>query len=236
MARFVFLLLLVFNAGLGAYLYFHVTAAAPGLPPEVNAAAFKVVSVTDPARAQQEALAARKLAASLSGAACVELSVKPADGARAQPLFAAMNLGDRLSIRNVEEYSRYAVALPAQKDRKGAETVLANLKKAGLKDVSILGDNSISLGVYSTEESARKAVTDMQAKAPGQLKDILVTPRNAQPREAVFTVREPDVNMVARLTLLQRDFEASTLRAVACPATPPPSVNVQDAKADKAKP
>ena len=90
MARFVFFFLLLVNAGLAAWVYLHRESPKAPPPPEVNAAAFKIVSVTDPAKAQTDALAARKLAQSLSGAACVDFGVKPADGNRAQVLFASM--------------------------------------------------------------------------------------------------------------------------------------------------
>lgn len=238
MARFAFFLLLIANVACGAWIYLHRESPKSAPPLEVNRDAFKIVSVTDPLKAQQDALAARKLAASLSGAACVDFGVKPVDASRAQVLFASMLLGDRISSRNVEEFSRYAVAIPAQKDRKSAETLMANLKKAGVKDVSILADNAVSLGLFSSEEAARKTVSDVQSRAAALTRDVAVTPRNPQARETVFTLREPDLNMVARLTLLQRDFEGSTLKAIACPAAPAPStVSVQDAKpGEKAKP
>ncbi|MBL8513326.1 MAG: SPOR domain-containing protein [Betaproteobacteria bacterium] len=236
MARFVFFFLLLVNAGLAAWAYLH--REAPKVPPpEFNAGALKIVSVTDPAKAQADALAARKLAQSLSGAACVDFGVKPTDGNRAQVLFASMLLGDRISSRNAEEFSRYAVALPAQKDRKAADTLMANLKKAGVKDVSILADNVVSLGLYSTEDAAKKTVADLQAKAASLVKDVTITPRYAQLKEVVFTIREPDLNMVARLTLLQREYEGSSLKAITCPAAPQNStVSVQDAKDAPAKP
>jgi SPOR domain len=238
MARFIFLLLLIANVALGAWIYLHRETPKAAPPVEVNREAFRIVAVTDPAKAQADALAARKMAASLSGAACVDFGVKPVDSNRAQVLFASMLLGDRISTRNAEEFSRYAVALPAQKDRKSADTLLANLKKAGVKDVSIMADNAISLGLFSSEEAARKIVADLQAKAASLVKDVQVTPRNAQIRETVFTIREPDLNMVARLTILQRDFDGSTLKAIACPAVPAPStVSVQENSAPaKAKP
>ena len=37
-------------------------------------------------------------------------------------------------------------------------------------------------------------------------------------RELVMLVREPDTELLGRLTLLQRDFNASQLRAVPCPS------------------
>ncbi|MEQ1518609.1 MAG: hypothetical protein ABL931_19180, partial [Usitatibacteraceae bacterium] len=116
---------------------------------------------------------------------------------------------------------RYALTLPAQKDKRLTDTLIANLKKAGVKDVSALGDNTISLGVFSSDEAARKSVADLNAKAPSLVKGVQVTPRNPQTKEVLFTVKEPDTNMIARLTLLQRDFEGSALRAVTCSARPP---------------
>ncbi|MBL8524871.1 MAG: hypothetical protein JNN20_14370 [Betaproteobacteria bacterium] len=220
MARFVFFLLLIANVAFGAWLYQSETRPRAAPPAEINRDAMKIVSVTEPAKAQAEAIAAKKLAEALRGSACVDFGVKPADGSRAQISFAAMNLGDRLNTRNVEDFTRFAVSLPAQKDKRAAETLVANIKKAGVKDVSILGDNSISLGVFSSDEASKKAAADIQGKAGSLVKDLQVTPRNAQLKEVVYTVKEPDMNMIARLTIMQRDFEGSTLKAVTCPVAP----------------
>ena len=219
MARLLFFLLLIANVAFGAHIYFSETRPKVEAPREVNSGALKIVSVTDPAKAQSDALAAKKLAASLSGSACVDFAVKPADGARAQVSFAGMNLGNRVSSRSVEEFSRFAVMLPPQKDKRTADTLVANLKKAGVKDVSALSDNAVSLGLFSSEDAAQKAVADLRAKAQSLVKDVQVNPRNPQAKETLFTVREPDTNMVARLTLMQREFEGGTLRAVACPTS-----------------
>ena len=229
MTRFLFFLLLIANVALGAHIYLNETRPKAEPPREVNPGVLNIVSVTDPTKAQQDAIAARKLAASLSGSACVDFGVKPADSARAQASFAAMNLGSRLSSRNAEEYTRFAVTLPPQKDKRAAETLVANLKKAGVKDVSALGDDSISLGVFSSDDAAQKVVDDLKAKAKALVKEVLVTPRNAQPKETLFTVRDPDTNMVARLTLMQREFEGSNLRAVTCPAAVPVAAVVPSA-------
>lgn len=221
MARLIFFLLLILNVALGAHIYLDETKPKAEAPREVSPGELKILSVTDPAKAQQDALAARKLVASLSGSACVDFAVKPADETRAQAVFAAMNLGNRVSSRNAEEFSRFAVSLPPQKDKRAAETLVASLKKAGVKDVSVLGDNAISLGVFSSDEAAQKVVADVTAKAKSLVKDVQVTPRNLQLKETLFTVKEPDTNMIARLTLMQREFDGSNLRAVTCPAIAP---------------
>ena len=58
-------------------------------------------------------------------------------------------------------------------------------------------------------------------KAKTLANDAQVTPRNPQATETLFTVKKPDTSMVARLTLMQREFDGSNLRAVACPAAMP---------------
>ena len=231
MARFLFLLLLIANAAFAAHLYFNAIEPRAAMPVELNREALKIISVTDAGKAQQDALAARRLAQALAGSACVDFGVKPADAARAQGAFAAMNLGDRLQTRNVEDFTRFAVSLPPLKDKRAAETQVANIRKSGVKDVSLMADNGVSLGLYSTEDAAKKAAAEIHAKAGALVKDLLVTPRNAQLRETLFTVREPDTNMVARLTILQRDYEGSTLKAVTCPVTAPAGGAAQEAKA-----
>jgi SPOR domain len=235
MSRLIFFLLLIANVALGAHIYLSETRPKAELPREINPGALKIVSVTDATKAQQDAIAAKKMVATLSGSACVDFAVKPADGARAQIAFAAMSLGNRLSSRNVEDFSRYAVTLPAQKDKRAADALVANLKKAGVKDVSALADNSISLGLYSSDEAAQKTVADLKTKAKALVTGVQVTPRNPQLKESLFTVREPDTNMIARLTLLRREFEGSNLRAVTCPAAVPVA-DVAPPPADSAAP
>jgi hypothetical protein len=220
MARLIFFLLLIANIALGAHIYLNETRPKVDVPREINPGALKIVAVTEPAKAQQEAIAVKAIAVALSGSACVDFAVKAADTARAQSGFTDMKLGNRLSSRMVEEFSRFAVTLPAQKDKRAADALVASLKKAGIKDVSSLADNSVSLGLFSSDEAAQKVVADLKTKAQLLVKDVQVTPRNPQVKEAVFTIREPDTNMVARLTLMQRDFETSSLRAVACPSLP----------------
>lgn len=219
MARLIFFLLLIANVALCAYLYLNETKPKPEGPREINAGALKIIAVTDAAKAQQEAMTAKAIATALSGSACVDFAVKQADSARAQTAFTDMRLGNRLSSRIAEEFSRFAVSIPAQKDRRATDTLVANLKKAGIKDVSALGDNAVSLGLFSSDDAAQKVVADLKTKVPLLVKDVQVTPRSPQVKEVVFTIREPDTNMVARLTLLQRDFETSVFRAVACPVT-----------------
>ncbi len=217
--RFIFFLLLVLNAALGAHLWLsHAQAQADDpLKREINRDGLKILSVSDATTAARTAARvtnARLLAESLATAACIEFSgVRPADAPKVQQSLGELQLGDRLAERRVEEASRWWVFVAPAKDRKTAEATIAALRKLGVKDSSLLSDNSISLGVFSNEEGATRYLADLTAKG---VKSAEKGPRNPQVKEHVFTVREPGTTLVARLTLLQAELEGSVLKAVTC--------------------
>ncbi len=152
----------------------------------------------------------------LSGAACVEFAgVAAADLPQAREAFAAMQLGERYSERRVEEITRHWVFIAPAKDRRTAEQSAALLRQRGITELSIRPDHAISLGVYSTEEAARRYLAQIEAKGT---KGAQVGPFAKEVRDSVFLVRDPDTQLVTRLALLQRDHPTSTLRAVSCPA------------------
>jgi hypothetical protein len=229
MARFIFLLLLLIAIAFGVHIYLSETKPKTESPSEINRDQLKIIPPVEPGKAapgqttpvaidpRAEAQAVRKMVEAVGGAACVDFSVKPADTVRAQTAFADMKVGDKVASRNVEEFTRYGVSMPASKDRKTAETLVASLKKSGLKDVLILSDNSLSLGVFSNEETANRGYADLVKKAGTAVKSAVVVPRNPQTKETVFTLREPDTTMIARLTIMQREYVDSTVKAVTCP-------------------
>ena len=233
MLRFFFFLLMIVCIALAGVIYLTESRPQAEVVREVNPDALKIVSVTEGAKAQQEALAKKRVVDSLSGSACIDFSIKPADAARAQAAFAEMQLGSRLSMRNVEEFTRFGVSIAAQTDKRAADTLLANLKKAGVKDISVLPDKTISLGVFSSEDAAKRYLAELESKAGALLKGAAITPRNPQSRETVFTVKEPDINLIARLTVMQRDFDASALKAVTCAITPSPTASATPAATAK---
>ena len=219
--RFLFFLLLVVNMAFAAHQWLNETRSGAEDPAkrEINRDALKILSVTDATSAAKTVAKvsnAKQLVESLSGAACIEMSgVRPADAARAQQAFAAMNLSDRIMERKVEEASRYWVFIPAAKDRKTVDATVAALKKQNIKDVSLVADNTISLGVFSSDDAASRYLAEVRAKG---VKDAEKGPRSSQVREYVFTVREPDTNLVARLTLMQSEYMGSVLKAAPCVA------------------
>jgi hypothetical protein len=215
-SRFLFFLLLLAILALGAHLWLTGPAERTDFSArERNRDDVRIVAVTPPSVAARRAEDSRKTVANLAGAACVEFSGIPAaDAFRAREAFAAHQLGTRLTERRVEEITRYWVYIPAVRDRRAAETRMAEIRRQGVAVLSIRPDNAISLGVFSTEEAARRFLSSLEGKG---IRGAEQGPFAKDLREVVMLVREPDSELLARLTLLQRDFAASQLRAVPCP-------------------
>jgi hypothetical protein len=220
LSRLLFFLLLVANLAFGLHVWLSAGAAAPDLSKrERNAEQARIVAVVPPATAAQQAERTRQQVQSLSGAACVEFAGFSAEELpRAREALAAMQLGDRLAERKVEEVTRHWVFVPPARDRRAAEQTIATLRKLGVNDLSLRPDQSISLGVFSTEEAARRHLAMLDAKG---VKGAQVGPFARESKDTMFVVRDPDSELVSRLALLARDHAASTLRAVPCPAPEP---------------
>ena len=218
MARFLFFVLLIACIAFGV----QIALTLPSGPPdfsrrERNAADVRIVAVTPPDAAARAAQETRQAVKSLAGAACVEFAgFKAADLQRVRASFGALQLGDHLTERPIEEVTRYWVFVPPSKDRRTADQV-AQLKRLGVSDVSVRPerDNAISLGVFSKEDAARRFLDQMRGKG---VQDADIGPFTRETRGVVMLVRDPDTETVARLTILQRDFPGAQLRAVTCPS------------------
>jgi len=216
MARLLFFLLLVAVLAFGAHLWLSAGAERADLAiRERNPDEVKIVAVTPPMIAARKAEESRRTVQALAGAACVEFSgVAAADIPRAREAFATLKLGDRLVERRVEEITRHWVFVPPVRDRRAAEARMAQLRTQGVSEMSIRPDNAISLGVFSTEEGAKRFLSQIEAKGVRGAEAGAFT---KELREITMLVRDPDTETVARLALLQRDYPNAQLRAVSCP-------------------
>jgi len=219
MARFLFFVLLVACVAFGV----QIALTLPSGPPdfsrrERNPADVRIVAVTPPEAAERAAQETRQAVKSLAGAACVEFAgFRNADLQRARESFGALQLGDRFTERRIEDVTRYWVFVPPAKDHRTAEQV-AQLKRLGVNDVSVRPerDNAISLGVFSSEDAARRFLDQLRGKG---VQDAEIGPFTRETRGVAMLVRDPDTETVARLTILQRDFPGAQLRAVTCPSS-----------------
>lgn len=217
MSRFLFFLLLLAVLAMGAHIFLSVrTERSDFSARERNRDEVRVIAVTPPTIAARRAEETRQAMSSLAGAACVEFSgISPADAQRARDSFASLQLGTRIAERRVEEITRHWVFVPPARDRRTAEAAIAQMRRQGVTELSIRPDNSISLGVFSTEDAARRFLQSLQARGVQGLEQ---GPFVRELRELVMLIREPDTELVSRLAVLQRDFAGSQLRAVPCPA------------------
>lgn len=217
MSRFLFFLLLLAAIAFGAHLWLSAQAGRADVSVrEINPDAVRILSVTPPTIAAKAVAERQRVTQALAGAACVEFSgIAAADAARAHQAFAALRLGDRLLEHPLEDVSRYWVFVPPAADRRTAEASVTQLKRLGVGDVSIRPDNAISLGVFSSEDAARRFLASLASRG---VRGAQVGPFTREVRGVTMLVREPDTETVARLTILQRDFPGSSLHAVACPA------------------
>jgi len=215
-SRLLFFLLLIATGTFGVHLWLSAsTERADFSARERNRDEVRIVAVTPPLIAARTAEETRRTVQNLAGAACVEFSgITGGDIPKARDAFGALRLGDRLVERRIEEITRHWVFVPAARDRRTAENTMAQLRRQGVSDMSIRPDNTISLGVFSTEDAARRFLSTLEAKG---VKGAESGPFVRDLRELVMLVKEPDTETVARLALLQREYAGTQLRAVACP-------------------
>jgi hypothetical protein len=215
-SRLLFFVLLIATAAFGAHLWLAAsTEKGDYSKRERNRDEIRVIAVTPPIVAARTAEETRRMVQSLAGAACVEMSgISGGDIPKARDAFAALKLGDRLIERRVEEITRHWVFVPPARDKRSAEVNMAQLRRQGVGDLSIRPDNAISLGVFSTEDAARRFLASLEAKG---VKGAESGPFVKEMREIVMLIREPDTETVARLAILQREYAATQLRAVPCP-------------------
>jgi len=218
-SRLLFFVLAIAALALGGHLWLSANAERSGgsfAARERNPGDVRIVAVTPPLVAARRAEETRREMQGLAGAPCVEFSgVAAADAQRAHDAFAALSLGDRLMERRVEDVSRFWVFMPPVRERRAAETTMATLRRQGVSDLSIRPDNSISLGVFSSEDAGRRFLASIEAKG---VKGAQLAAFTKELRELTMLVRDPDTETVARLAILQRDFPGARLRAVPCPA------------------
>jgi hypothetical protein len=216
-SRFLFFILLIAIVAFGVHLWLAAPVEKAGFAArERNREEVRIVAVTPPLIAARAVEETRRAVQNLSGAACVEFSgIAASDMPRAREAFSALKLGDRLIERRVEDITRYWVFIAPARDRRAAEVTMAQLRRQNVADMSIRPDNAISLGVFSTEDAARRFLVSIENKG---VRGAEIGPFVRELREIVMLVRDPDTETVARLTILQRDYTHAQLRAVPCPA------------------
>lgn len=155
--------------------------------------------------------------ASQSAAVCLEWgSFGGSDVARAREALAALQLGARVSERNVEG-GRFWVYIPPIQSPQLAQKKLSELAGLGVRDYQLVQDagkwkSAISLGVFSSEEVANKRLAELRSKG---VKSAIAAAREAETRVS-FVLRNADDAAMAQLVALKQDYPGSEVQAVEC--------------------
>jgi hypothetical protein len=140
---------------------------------------------------------------------------------KANKLLAGMNLGSKLSQRQIEHANGYWVYLGPLSDKQTVTQKLAQLKARGVEDYFVVQDdsawnNTISLGVFKTEEAARNFLQELQGK---DVKTAKVGEKAGKPKSTMFVFTAIDRASANRLAAMQKEFGDSLLKNVPCALT-----------------
>lgn len=140
------------------------------------------------------------------------------DLARASKALAGLKLGDRLAQRTVEYASGYWVYIPPLANKAAVNKKIVEIRAAGVEDYFVIKEsrkwnNAISLGVFKTEEAAKKFQLSIKKKGLSKAK---VGERKRMLKFTVFELKRIDAEGRARLAALHKAFANSELAIVAC--------------------
>lgn len=154
-----------------------------------------------------------------NGLTCLEWSdFSGADLTRAAAALSALQLGNKLSQRQVEHNIGYWVYIPSLKDKAAINQKLAQLKARGVEDYFVVQDagqwlNAISLGVFKTQDAAQKFVDALRAK---DVRSAQIGERASKLKATIFVLQGVDSAVGSKLAALQKDFAGSTINNVPC--------------------
>jgi hypothetical protein len=137
---------------------------------------------------------------------------------RAEKTLAEMELGDRSKQRTVEYVSGYWVYIPPLKSQAQIKNKIEQLKKFEVEDFFVMKEagawkNSISLGLFKTEESAKKYLAKLREQG---VRSAKIGPRTSKFKFTVFVLSRLDSLTASKIVNLRKDFPDSESKQVAC--------------------
>ncbi len=144
-------------------------------------------------------------------------SASEADKAKAD--LDGLALGDRLRQTEVSVSVDYWVYLPPQKGKAEMDRKISELKARGVLDyVPIVEAGrwryAISLGLFRSEEGARKFLSAMREKG---VRSAQLGQRGQKISQVAFLVRNPTEKQSAQLSALAAGYPGTELQPVDCP-------------------
>lgn len=207
--RWMFFLLLLANVAFFGYTQFNGSRSGESLSAHVplNADKVQLLGIAPPPSAKPAA-----------PQVCLEWgSFANAELAQARQALEKLNLGDKLAVRDMGEHITYWVLIPPLKSKEDAEKKMAQVKALGVDDVALMPErdkwhNAVSLGVFSTEDVAKKYLDEVRKKG---VRSAIVETRGKDAKQSLF-VKDASEAVSAELVKIKLDFPGSELKAVAC--------------------
>jgi hypothetical protein len=216
--RTLFLLLLLANVAFFGYIQFErmSTGDDSRIRQQVNADKINLLTP------QQVAALGPAKAAAMSNQCLDWGPFTDAERTRAQTILEPFELGKLLTSRRVDTKAAYWVFVSPQPSKAAADKTVTELKELGINDLYVIQDNgpqknAISLGVFKTEEAAQAYLQNVQKKG---VKNAKSAARSQSFSQTMFTIRDPQAVLVAKLEQAKADFSGSELKAVACSENP----------------
>lgn len=197
--------------------------APPNAPPNAPADAPSGAPAGESGPAEGVAANIEKIAARIDqGAdnsagimACTEVGNFDAPEAkRFEARLASLALGERVKRRPVQDAARHIVYIAPLGSKEAADKKAGELKRLGVDDFFIIQDNStlqwgISLGVFKTEEAARKQLADLQKKG---VRSARIGDHGMSVGKFAFQLRALDAAAKNGLEKIKADFPKQEIR------------------------
>jgi cell division protein FtsN len=157
-------------------------------------------------------------AADLAGSSCVEVGDFTIENSeRVRQRLATLATGERLTVRSVDAPGWFMVFVPPFKTRAEADRKADELRKAGVKELLVIADNSpmrygIALGSFKDQDLANRHFADLERRG---IKGVRVADKPSNVQVTRFQVRPVDAPMADALRSVQKEFNAARFYACA---------------------
>lgn len=143
------------------------------------------------------------------------------DFKRATEVLSALQLGDKLSQRQVDHNKGYWVYIPPLKNKAAANRKVSQIKALGVREYFIVQDAgalryAISLGVFKAQDAAQNYLNELHAKG---VRSAQIGERASKFKTTIFMLHNVDAMTEVKLNATGKDFAGSELKNVPCALT-----------------